>query len=214
MILAGIDMGVETTKAVILEDGAIVGRSKVSTGGIDRPEQARRAYEAALADAGVEEMVVEGVSATGKGKYDVAFAGRRVTETIAAAHAARRLCPGATAVVSAGADETLAATLGAERPVGEYVLNQKCTAGLGTFLRTVAERLGLSLDALGEVETEGAPGLNENCAVFAELDALSLLNGGAAPETVASACVRAAAVRAAAARSSVARAATWASDYA
>ena len=88
MILAGIDMGIEATKAVVLRDGAIIGRAKASTGGTDRPIQARQAYDAALAAAGIAAIEVEAVSATGIGKYDVPFAGRRVTEVIAAAHGA------------------------------------------------------------------------------------------------------------------------------
>lgn len=198
MILAGIDMGIEATKAVVLRDGAIIGRAKASTGGTDRPIQARQAYDAALAAAGIAAIEVEAVSATGIGKYDVPFAGRRVTEVIAAAHGAGHLCPGATAVMSVGAGETLIAALGADRLIDEYALSQKCTAGVGLFLRTMADRLGIPLDLFGDGEAACVPtAVSDGCMVFAELDALSMLNRGAEPQTVAAACIRAAAVRAA-----------------
>jgi len=197
MILAGIDMGIETTKVVIMKDDKVIGRAKTLSGGMDRPANAKAAYEAALADAGINAEAVEAVGATGKGKYDIDFADRRVTETIAAAHAAAAICPEATSVMSVGADEMLIATKGSKYPVGEYVLNQKCAAGLGTFLQTMADRLDMTVEEFAECDTDSAPDINQTCPVFMELDVLSLLNNGAAKETAAAACVRAAAVRAA-----------------
>lgn len=197
MILAGIDMGIETTKVVIMKDGAVIGRAKTSTGGIDRPRQAELAYEAALKDAGISAADVEKIGATGKGKYDVSFAEKRVTETIASVHAGKHLCPDLTSVMSVGSDEVLIATIGKKLLVGEYVLNQKCSAGIGTFLQTIACRLELPIEKLGELDIEDTPAINDNCVVFAELDVLDLLNNGVAPEKIAAACVKAAAVSAA-----------------
>ena len=197
MILVGIDAGVETTKVVVMQDGRIIGRACTATGGADRPARIQEAFQSALDEAGIRQEEVGTISATGKGKYDVSFAARRVTEIIAAAHGVGFLCPGISAVMSVGADETLVVTLGGERLIEEYVLNQKCTADLGIFLRVMAERLEMPLEQFSRAMTDGAPEINENCVVFAELDALSLLNNGADRQTVAAACNRAAAVRAA-----------------
>jgi benzoyl-CoA reductase subunit D len=198
MLAAGIDMGIENTKAVIMKDGCIIGRSMVSTGGIDRPEQARRAYDGALETAGVVAGDIENVTATGKGKYDVPFASGVISETLAAARAARHCFPEASGVMSAGADETIAATLGNERLINEYALNQKCAAGLGTFLKYLAMRLELTEAQAGNCDGPDAGAINEGCVVFSELDALSLLNSGAAREAILSSAIKAAAARAAA----------------
>lgn len=199
MIIAGIDAGIENTRVVIMDDDKILGRAVTSTGGIDRPEQAEKAYQAALAQAGVDREQVEMVAATGKGKYDVPFAQVRRTEIVAAAHGIRFLCPDATSVISVGADETLAVALGEKRLIGEYAINQKCAAGLGSFLSSLAERLEMSQEQMGAVGDPEKPVMNEGCVVFAELDALSMLNNGESRESVAAAAVYAAAVRAAAA---------------
>ena len=196
MIIAGIDAGVETTKAVIIKDGKLVGCAKAPTGGVDRPEQARKAYDEALKEAGIGEGDVESVFATGKGKFDVPFAAGRVTDTIAAAYAARFYYPDATSVADVGADETLAATLGDKRPVSEFVVNQKCTAGLGTFIRYLAMRFGMTIEEAGKEVKDAGP-INEGCVVFSELDALSLINNGAKPNAVMASAVKAVAVRAA-----------------
>ena len=197
MIIAGIDMGIQNTKVVIMKDDKVVGRSTVSTGGIDRPAQAQKAYDEALKAAGISADAVEKVMATGKGKFDIPFANGQLTETLAAANVARTLYPDATAVMSVGADETLAATMSDKRPVGEFAINQKCAAGLGTFLTYIARRLNMTPEAVSACDGPGAGKMNDGCVVFSELDALSFMCAGAAPEAVMASANRAAAVRAA-----------------
>ena len=197
MIIAGIDMGIQNTKAVIMKDGAVIGRSEVSTGGADRPAQAQKAYDEALHKAGVGAGDVEKVIATGKGKYDVQFADSVFTETVAAARAAEHFSLEATSVMSVGADETLAATLGKERLIGEYALNQKCAAALGMFLTYLAKRLEITEEQASEADGPGAGVMNDGCVVFSELDALSFLNDGASPAEIMASANRAAATRAA-----------------
>ena len=197
MIIAGIDMGLQYTKAVIFKDDKVIGRSIISTGGADRPAQAEKAYSEALSEAGVESGGVEKVIATGRGRFDVGFAGEAYTETVAAARAAGYYYPEATSVISVGADETLAAVLGKERLIAEVALNQKCAAGLGTFLTYLAGRLGLTPEQVSAADGPDAGVMNDGCVVFSELDALSLINNGAAPESVMATAIRAAATRAA-----------------
>ena len=197
MIIAGIDMGIQNTKVVIFKDDKVIGRSIISTGGIDRPEQAHRAYNEALREAAVDAVDVEKVFATGKGKFDVPFAIEVFTDTTAAARAAKYYYPEATSVMSVGADETLAAVLGKERLIDEVALNQKCAAGLGTFLTYLAKRLGLTIEQAAASDGPNVGVMNDGCVVFSELDALSFINNGAVPEGVMATAIRAAATRAA-----------------
>lgn len=198
MITAGIDAGVEFTKAVVLKDGVPVGRGRAVSGGAGRGAAAREAYHEALALAGLEANQVERVIATGKGKYDVSFAHDQYTEGVALLHGARFLCPEATTVLQCGADETLAIVITPEGTIDELVLNQKCSAGLGTFLRTMARRLDMTMEEMSGVPIEGLDiAVSDGCTVFAELDALDLLNQGVPRQEVAAAVTKAAAVRAA-----------------
>jgi activator of 2-hydroxyglutaryl-CoA dehydratase len=112
----------------------------------------------------------------------VRTADARDTEPIAAVRAARFLVPGATMVVDIGMDETLVATIKADGKIEQELLNQKCAAGLGILLERIAARLGLTLEEMGAVDvTSAEPAVNDGCVVFAELDALSLLNRGTKP---------------------------------
>ena len=195
MIKAGIDAGVAYTKVVIMKDGTVAGKGTGPTGGLDRNEMIRETYEAALRDAGLTADKIDEVIATGKGRFSVSFADRRISEQLAAAKAAMSLCPGATCVVSTGADETTVSVLAGDGLLGEYAFNQKCTAGLGLFLEYMADRLGMSLDELGKLESTGQAAVNEGCVVFAELDALTLLNHGVPAAEVGKALNMAAAAR-------------------
>lgn len=98
-------------------------------------------------------------------------------------------------MVSVGADETLVATLGGEK-IKELCLNQKCAAGLGLFLEYMARRLGLSIEELSALGAPDKAIVNDGCVVFAELDALSLINRGTDARDAAKAVTEAVAWRA------------------
>lgn len=197
MITAGIDVGMENVKVVLLKDEKILGRGKGRSGGAKRAEAAEAALADALKEAGLKREDVEKTFATGKGKFDLPFADDCITEGITAARAAKFLEPKATTVVDAGADETVVATLGLKKPVNELAINEKCAAGVGTLLRIMARRFGLTMEEMSALPPKAADGaaVNDGCAVFAELDALSLLNNGTPVTEVAAAVTDAAAVR-------------------
>lgn len=197
MIYAGIDAGILNTKVVITDGGKILGKAVGSTGGMDRPEQITEVYQTALKNAGVTEQQIEKVVATGKAKFDVPFPHKVYTETVSTARAAQFFFPEATGAMSVGADEALALKLGEKRLVDEFVLNQKCSAGIGTFLHYLGQRLGMTEEQISAADDPGPCKLNEGCMVFSELDAISLLNDGASREQVMAAAIRAAASRAA-----------------
>jgi len=195
MITAGIDVGLEYTKAVILQDGKVTGKAIGLSGGAGRPAAIRALYDKALENAGVESGEVEKVFATGKGKFDVSFADDKPAEVIVAAKAAKLAAAEATMAVDAGADEIVVATLEGEK-VKEFVINQKCAAGLGLLMEGIAERLGISMEEMGALDGGQAVAVNDGCIVFAELDALSLLNRGTDAKEVAKAVIEACAWRA------------------
>jgi benzoyl-CoA reductase subunit D len=190
-------MGVENVKVVILENDKILGRGKNLSGGAKRASAAEKALGDALKEAGLEREKIEKIIATGKGKFDIPFADKTVSEAVTTTRAAKFLCPEATTAVDAGADETVVVTVGKHRLVDEMAISEKCAAGVGTLLRTMARRLELSLDEMSglPVKTQDGPAVNDGCVVFAEMDALNLLFKGASPKDIAIALIDAAAIR-------------------
>jgi predicted CoA-substrate-specific enzyme activase len=195
MITAGIDVGIESLKAVILKDGKVLARGTGLSGGANRAKVAEQVWSEALAAAGLKTGDVSKAIATGQGKNDVAFASDRVTEPVADARAARFLYPEATSVVDIGADQVRVVALGAGDSILEVVMNQKCAAGLGIFLKSMARTLGMTLDEMSRLSGNGDAVVNDGCVVFAEMDVLGLLNRNVAREDVARAAIEAVAVR-------------------
>ena len=195
MITAGIDVGIENTKVVILKDGKVVARVTASSGGANRGKIAEQALKNALAAAKISPSTVGSIVATGQGKGDVSFAHDRVVEPVADAKAARFLYPQAACVVDVGADQVRVVTLDEQDKISEVVMNQKCAAGLGILLKSLARTLGMTLDDISRLSGESSAIVNDACAVFAEMDAFGLLNRSIPREDIARAVVEAVAVR-------------------
>ena len=195
MITAGIDVGLENIKAVIVKDGKVIGKACGLSGGAGRPAAVQAVYDKALEAAGVKAADVEKVVSTGKGKFDVAFAADQLSETVVAAKAAAMFEPKVTTVVDIGADEIVVATMAGEK-ITEFVINEKCAAGIGLFLESIACRFDMSIDELSALEGQSTVTVNDGCVVFAELDALSLVNRGTDVKEVLKAVIEACAWRA------------------
>jgi predicted CoA-substrate-specific enzyme activase len=178
-----------------MKDGNVIGKACGLSGGAKRPAAVQAVYDKALEAAGVKASDVEKVVSTGKGKFDVAFSADQVSETVTAAKAARIFEPKATTVVDIGADEIVVATLEGEK-ITEFVINEKCAAGIGLFLEGMADRFDMTIDEVGKLEGPGSVVVNDGCVVFMELDALSLVNRGTDAKEVVKAMNEACAWRA------------------
>jgi predicted CoA-substrate-specific enzyme activase len=195
MITAGIDVGIENVKVVILKDGKVIGRGTALSGGVNRAKSVDKAWQDALAAAKLQPADVGKIVATGQGKGDVAFAADRVVEPVADARAARFLYPGAVCVVDIGADQVRVIALGSQDKISEVAMNQKCAAGLGILLKSMARTLGMTLEAMSRLSGDNGAVVNDSCTVFAEMDAFSLLNRNVPREDVARAVTEIVAVR-------------------
>ncbi len=197
MITAGIDVGIENIKVVVLRDGTVIASGTARSGGAGRGKAIEQTWTDTLKAAGISATDITKVVATGQGKGDVPFANDSITEPLADARVALFLYPAARSVVDVGADQIRVVSLDEHGAITEVVLNQKCAAGIGTFLRTVARRLGYTLDEMSRIggSSDNRVVVNDACCVFAELDAINLLHDGVAWQDIARAIHRAMAVR-------------------
>jgi predicted CoA-substrate-specific enzyme activase len=194
MITAGIDVGLENIKIVILHDGKIAAKASGSSGGGDRNKQVEKVWQSALDMAGIDRKDVSSIIATGIGKTSAPFAGAEIVEPLADAKAAYFINSAVTTVVDAGADQTRVVALGKGDAITEVVFNQKCMAGIGLALEVVARRLNYTVEEMSSVKI--VPDMvNDGCPVFAEMDAIELLNKGATRETAMGAITEMAVVR-------------------
>ena len=177
MSTAGIDMGAQYIKVVIVEDGKILGRSITPTG-FDPLEAAQGALHEAIAQAGISRDDVKRIVATGAGRKSVSFADSNITEVTADARGVRFSHPSVKTIVDIGAEEARGIACNDEGKVLDFAKNDKCAAGAGAFVESMARALELKVPEMIELSlksTQDAP-INATCAVFAESEVVSLIH--------------------------------------
>jgi benzoyl-CoA reductase subunit D len=177
MITAGIDCGAKTTKAAIFKDGAIIGKAMVPTG-FDPDKAVRGSLDIAAKQAGVARADIRRICGTGSGKNAVRIADGSVNEIKAMARGAFYFFPKARTVADVGAEEVRAARLDADgRPV-DFAVNEKCAAGAGAFIESMARALEVGIEEMGPLclQSDRQITLNAQCAIFAESEVVGLIH--------------------------------------
>lgn len=180
MIVAGIDVGSLTAKAVIMREGKISVWRIIPTGP-DSIETAAKVMDEVLTQQGLELRDIEYIVSTGYGRTNVPFAHKNITEISCHAKGAGWFSPGIRSILDMGGQDCKAIRCGEGGEVENFIMNDKCAAGTGRYLERVAATLGLSLDHIGPLSfqvVEGAATIDSYCAVFAERDILRLLREG------------------------------------
>ena len=181
MIVAGLDIGSVTSKAVLWDTEAaevlaaadrLTGWEPVRAGG--------ECLDQALAEAGLARADLEGLIVTGYGRTLWQEGGRAVTEITCLARGAREVVPQARRVFDVGGQDSKVLSLGADGQVADFAVNDRCAAGTGRFLEMAAQRLGMTVVELGPlaVEAKESVRLSSLCAVFAESEVVGLLAQG------------------------------------
>jgi predicted CoA-substrate-specific enzyme activase len=184
MIAVGVDVGSLLTKLVVLDDDrpdlVVASRVLPTTGSIGRELDA--AIEALLRQAMVPRARIGSIGATGRFGDQVPCAAFIEDEARCVAAAVATALPGVEVALHLGAQ---ASTAVAFDPAGELVRvvgNDKCAAGTGRFLESIARKLGLEPDELDAVAAgaEAPTPITSQCAVYAESEVISRVNQGAA----------------------------------
>ena len=183
---AGVDVGSTQTKAVILSgDRRIVGRALIDTGAYVT-QAAERAFQQAVASAGIASEEVIYVVGTGYGRYKVTFGNTQITEISCHARGANFLYPRTRTVIDMGGQDAKGIHVDENGGVKDFVMNDKCAAGTCRFLSNAAETVGISLEEIGPLSLRAKKPvrLSTVCAVFVESDIMSYLAEGKTVEDI------------------------------
>ena len=177
----GIDFGSTTGKAVVLDEQGRVRGSAVSSKGAVSDLGVREALTQALAQAGITEAAVARAVATGYGRRMLEIADRTVTEITCHARGAVHLVPDVRLVIDIGGQDSKVIAIDENGLVAQFQLNDRCAAGTGKFLETLAESLDVELDEMGRMalDAEHDVKISAMCATFASTEVVSLLSEGA-----------------------------------
>lgn len=180
MIVAGIDIGSLTGKAVIMDNHKILSWSIMTTG-VDSTETANQVMAEALKRSGLLLKDVKRVVSTGYGRVNVPFAQRNITEISCHAKGTVWLFPGVRTILDMGGQDCKAIRCDENGRVLSFLMNDKCAAGTGRYLERIADALKVPLKEIGPLSLEmvnGPEAISSYCTVFAEGDVLLLLRQG------------------------------------
>ncbi|MEM3011077.1 MAG: acyl-CoA dehydratase activase [Candidatus Bathyarchaeia archaeon] len=193
MITAGVDIGAKFVKIVILEDGKVLRRAKDLVG-FDIWKSASDLFEKTLKETGLERGNIAKIVATGMGKNTIHLkppinAEGVVSEVIADAAGAYHLIPTVKTVIDVGAEEGRGIRVGEGGKVKDFVINERCAAGAGTFIEAMARALEVTVEEMGPLalkSTQTIP-MNAQCCVFAESEVVSLIHSKVMKEDISKA---------------------------
>jgi predicted CoA-substrate-specific enzyme activase len=169
----GIDVGSITTKVVVLGQGnQLLAKSYIRNSG--RPIEAiQQGMEDILTQLGGT-VPIHGVATTGSARHLAAYlVGADLIKNEITAHAIAviDLLPEAKTIIEIGGQDSKVIVL-RNGVVVDFAMNTVCAAGTGSFLDQQAARLGISIEAFGDLALKAAHPVRiaGRCTVFAETD--------------------------------------------
>jgi len=187
MICAGIDAGSRTTKVVLLDcnTGSIVAKG-LTDQGIEQQAVALALFEKLLKQISCKKSDVKKIIATGYGRDIIGFADTTVTEITCQAVGVRHFLPDVKTIIDIGGQDSKIVRLDSFGRVRDFAMNDRCAAGTGRFLEVVSNRLGVDIQALGDIalSSKKAAPISSMCVVFAETEIIGLLASGKARQDI------------------------------
>ncbi len=185
MIVAGVDIGAATAKAVILDGNEVLSFSIIPTG-FSVAGAAEAVTEAALEKSGLSRGELEYVISTGYGRRAVSFSNKVLTEIICHAAGVSSLRSQAATIIDIGGQDSKVIGLDDSGNVSNFMMNDKCAAGTGRFLEVMAGVLGVEISEMGPLSLLGREPcqIGSTCTVFAESEMVSLRAEGRSREDI------------------------------
>lgn len=115
------------------------------------------------------------IAATGYGREAIDFADHTYTEITCHAYGGVHLMPEIQGIIDIGGQDSKVIQIQNGRPFN-FLMNDKCAAGTGRFLKMACDTLEIPLDSIDEfTDREKSVSINSMCTVFAESEIIGLL---------------------------------------
>lgn len=188
-VVLGCDFGSTTAKVVALAAADRQLRFSAYVPSKGNPIEDAMALFGRVREAGHTEVAALAVTGYGKDLLtDILGADVAVVETVAHATAALHFFPDADVICDVGGCDVKIMIL-RQGTVADFRLNSQCSSGNGAFLKGVAERSGIPLEAYAEraFQARAMPALAMGCGVFLQSDIVNQQRKGwSADEIMAS----------------------------
>lgn len=174
MPVAGVDVGSQTTKVVILGDGQVVGQC-IIVSAEEAEVGARKALDEALKQAGLAFTDLTTIVATGAGRKDVSFAHKQKTSLSCLSKGINRLFPSVRTLIDVGAETSTVVRVNEKGGVDDSIGHDRCASGTGVFLESMAKLMQMPLPEMGQesLKAQKRAEVSSMCAIFAEQEVIS-----------------------------------------
>ncbi len=185
MYAMGIDIGSTASKAALLdENGKIVGKEIVPIGtGTVGPQ---KVFNQVLESADIDKEQIAWITATGYGRF--AFEGINDQKSELSCHAKgiSYLMPDIHTIIDIGGQDIKVMTINDKGGLMNFVMNDKCAAGTGRFLDTMAKVLDVETEDLSDLslQADEVAEISSTCTVFAESEVISKLSSKIKTENI------------------------------
>ena len=187
MFAAGIDIGSTASKAVVVDgEGSVKAKAIVPIGtGTMGPA---RVFAQVLELAGIAQNDVAWITATGYGRFSFEGINDQKSELSCHAKGITYLLPGTRTIVDIGGQDIKVMRIGDQGQLLYFVMNDKCAAGTGRFLDTMAKVLDVNVTDLGRLSfhADEPAEISSTCTVFAESEVISKLAANVKLENIVS----------------------------
>ena len=185
MVSCGIDVGSRTVKVVLMKDHKIVGRA-LRVASLDLEKDVEAALDEALKAAQATRKDIGATVSTGAGREAVKNTAQSPTGITCAARGINHMMPEVRMLIDVGAEEGRAIQCEGGK-VQNFVVNEKCAAGAGTFIETMSRTLEIPVEQFGpfSLKSTNLVPMNAQCAVFAESEVVSLIHEKKSKEDIA-----------------------------
>ena len=175
-IVAGVDIGAVSSKAVILLDGQPYAISHVTTR--TPKESAFKAINAALAKTDLTLEKIQYIVGTGCGRTQVPFVRKTISEIACGAAGAVHIWgPSVRTVLDAGGQSCKVIHCTEKGRATAFLWNDKCAAGIGRSMEAFADLVKKEVTEIGNIalQSDQFPKLSDFCVVYARSEALDLI---------------------------------------
>lgn len=178
MISVGIDVGAQNIKVVLLKDDKEVLAQYSSLKGGEQEISPEEVLQTALKNSGLSRDNVQFITATGSGSKTIPHVTDTVTGIAASAKGAFFLFPAVKTLIDVGAEDARAMKCDGKGKTRDFVMNDKCAAGAGTFVATMARALEVDMEEFAQLSLRSTLSIpmNAQCVIFAESEVVSLIH--------------------------------------
>lgn len=188
MMIAGMDVGSTTVKAVVMQDGAPCWQDykRHNTKQAEMVLEFLARIEAECGFAPARDRIF--FTGSGAGMLAPLVGGKAVQEVVAVAAAVEKLHPEVNFVSEIGGEDmkTLFFTPSGEGKAKQVYMQSACSGGTGTFIEKTARKLQVGPEQLAAAAYSGMTlhKVSSKCGIFAEADANTLVKSGVPVEEI------------------------------